>query len=151
MPDVDYSTVVPVPRQRVWEFVRDVDNWAPLTRGYQSHQQLSDREYLWVVKAEVGPVSRITRLQVTVTEWVEGERVVFTVRGLDEPVQGQGAIELRDAPEGTTIVSRASIQFGGVLGPLLNRIAGPRAREGADELVAKIVQAIQEREGGKDD
>ncbi len=147
MPEVDYSTVIAVPRERVWEFVRDVNNWAPLTRGYQSHQQLSDREYLWVVQAEVGPVSRITRLRVEVTEWIEGERVAFAVQGLDDPVQGQGVIELRDVPEGTAIVGHASLEFGGILGPLLTRLAGPWAQEGADELVAKIAQAIKEREG----
>jgi carbon monoxide dehydrogenase subunit G len=28
----------------IWEFVREMDHWAPLLTGYQSHEKQSDTE-----------------------------------------------------------------------------------------------------------
>ena len=54
LPAISYTTTMGAPRLEVWEFVRDIDNWAPFTRGYQSHELLNDRESLWVVRGDYG-------------------------------------------------------------------------------------------------
>lgn len=132
------------PRTRVWEFVRDMNNWAPFTRGYQSHELLSEFESLWTVRGDLGPISRVTKVQVLITEWVEGERVAFTVKGINEPLTGGGAIMLADAAAGqrTEIRGDATIEFGGSLGPVVNHLIGPFIESGADELVVQIVEAV---------
>jgi len=96
MPEISYVAVMNAARPRVWEFVRDINNWAPLTHGYQAHEVLNDRESVWTVKGDLGPISRVTKFHVTITEWIEGERVSFSVRGLNEPINGEGAIRLGD-------------------------------------------------------
>ena len=144
MPEISYAAVMNAPRPRVWEFVRDMNNWAPLTRGYQSHEVLNDQESVWTVKGDLGPISRITKVHVTITEWVEGERVGFTVRGLNEPISGEGAIRLGDNGNAgqTQIRGEATIAFGGSLGPVVNELIAPFIRSGADELVTKITLAV---------
>lgn len=144
MPEISYTAIMNAPRPRVWEFVRDMNNWAPFTKGYQAHDVLNDRESLWTVKGDLGPISRVTKFHVTITEWVEGERVAFTVRGRNEPLSGEGAIQLRDDGNGaqTEIRGEATIEFGGSLGPVVNELIVPFIRLGADELVTKIVVAI---------
>lgn len=121
-----------------------MNNWAPFTHGYQSHEVLNDRESIWTVKGDLGPISRVTRVHVTITEWLEGDRVGFSVEGLSEPLAGQGAIDLRDGDTATTTVIRgeATINFGGSLGPVVNHLIAPFIQAGADELVARIVIAI---------
>lgn len=131
------------PRADVWQFVQDMNNWAPFTRGYQAHEVINDRESLWTVKGDLGPISRVTRFHVTITEWIEGEKVAFTVRGLNEPISGQGAIAIADGKAaGTTIHGSATIEMGGTLGPVVNQLIVPYVEEGADELVTKIVIAV---------
>jgi carbon monoxide dehydrogenase subunit G len=144
VPDISYTTTMGASRPKVWDFVRDMDNWAPFTRGYQSHEVIDDRESVWVVKGDLGPISRITKVRVNITEWVEGEKVGFTVRGLNEPVEGSGAILLSDTAAGarTEIRADATIAFGGSLGPVVNHLIGPFIESGADELVAQIVMAV---------
>lgn len=151
MPKVEYTTTIELPRGEVWEFVRDMNNWAPFAKGYQSHEVLNDRESIWTVKGELGPVSRTTKFHVTITEWVEGERVGFTFKGLNEPISGEGAIQLKDAAGGggTEIIGEAEIKFGGALGPIVNRFIGPFVKAGADELVTKIVAAVRERSSSR--
>ena len=143
MPEITYATTMAAPRATVWEFVRDMNNWAPLTRGYQEHEILNDRESVWTVKGDLGPISRITKFHVTITEWVEGEKVAFTVKGLNEPINGQGAINIADAEASSTAIQgNATIEMGGTLGPVVNHLIVPFVEEGADELVTKIVIAV---------
>jgi len=144
MPSVDYTAAISVARPIVWDFVRDMNNWAPFARGYQAHEVVSDRESIWTVKGDVGPISRVTKFQINITEWIEGERVAFVLKGLNEPITGEGAIRLSDgAGAGTEIRGDATIQFGGSLGPAINQLVVPWLRSGADELVTKIAVALQ--------
>jgi carbon monoxide dehydrogenase subunit G len=144
VPEISYVTTMAAERPRVWEFVRDMNNWAPFTRGYQSHEIISDRESIWTVRGDLGPISRITKVEVHITEWVEGERVGFTVKGINEPLMGGGAITLSDAATGTGTAIRgdATIEFGGSLGPVVNHLIAPFIESGADELVVRIVEAV---------
>ena len=149
MPSVDYTKTIDVPLTEVWSFVRDMNNWAPLVKGYQSHEVLNERESLWNVKADLGVLSRATKARVEITEWVEGERVAFTMKGVNEPIEGGGVIQLREAGAGTEIRGEATLNFGGLMGPIANRLIGPLVRDQAEELVTKIVAAVQERSGQK--
>lgn len=145
MPDVDYTTTIEIARPDVWEFVKDMNNWAPFAEGYQSHEVVNDRESIWTVKGEIGPISRTTKFHVQITEWVEMERVAFELKGLNEPISGGGAIRLSDTEDGggTEIRGEATLQFGGSLGPIVNHMIGPWIRAGADDLVTKIARALQ--------
>jgi carbon monoxide dehydrogenase subunit G len=144
MPEISYTTTMKAARAEVWEFVKDMNNWAPFTRGYQTHEVINDRESLWTVKGDLGPISRVTKFHVTVTQWIEGEKVAFKVRGLNEPITGDGAIHLTDNgnPEQTEIRGVAKLAFGGSLGPVVNHLVVPFVKAAADELITKIVIAI---------
>ena len=145
MPNVDYTAVIDVPRATVWEFVKDINNWAPLAKGYQSHEIVSDTESLWTVKGDIGPISRVTKFEVTITEWLDGDKVGFTLKGLNESITGEGAINLADTNggSGTEIRGDALLEFGGSIGPIINHLFVPWAKEGADELVTKIALALR--------
>lgn len=149
MPTVTYTTTIDVPRADVWEFVRDMNNWAPFAKGYQSHEIINEQESIWTIKGELGPISRTTKFHIVITEWVEGERVGFTFEGLNEPISGAGAIQLKETTDsaGTAIAGEAELKFGGALGPIVNQFIGPFVRAGADELVTKIVAAVRQASG----
>ena len=38
MPEVEYTTTVNLPPSEIWEFVKDMNNWAPFLTGYQQHE-----------------------------------------------------------------------------------------------------------------
>lgn len=97
MPEVTHSTEVAVPLDTVWDFVRDMDHWAPFLTGYQRHERHDDERSTWHLKGDVGVLSREVELEVVITEWVDRERVTFTLRGINEDVEGGGVFELRPA------------------------------------------------------
>ncbi|GEM_PF-321885 len=139
---IKYEREIPLPRAQVWEFVKDINNWAPMAPGYQSHEVISDKEYIWVIKGEVGPLRRTTKVRVVVTEWVEGERVGFDLAGLNEPISGHGLITLSDSDGGTVIRGDGDVIYGGVLGPVVNRLMVPFVQQGSDELLDRIVATL---------
>lgn len=144
MPDVNYTATIRVERAAVWQFVKDINNWAPLAKGYQSHEILNENESIWTVRGDIGPISRVTKFNINVTEWLENEGVTFVMKGLNEPISGKGAIRLVDSQGGgTEIQANAEIQFGGALGPVVNQLIVPWIGAGADELVTRIAQALQ--------
>jgi carbon monoxide dehydrogenase subunit G len=95
MPTVAYTTEMRMPLDTVWAFIRDMNNWAPFLTGYQKHEVLDATDSLWTLKGEVGILSRRVELCAHVTEWIEPERVSFTLKGINEVVDGGGTLVLR--------------------------------------------------------
>lgn len=90
MPDVEHSADVSAPLPVIWDFVRDMDNWAPFLTGYQRHEKIDEDRSIWFVKGELGGLTRVAEFRVQVTEWAGPERVRFEMTGLQEPVNGSG-------------------------------------------------------------
>ena len=55
MPEVEYSTKMALSRALVWDFVKDMNNWAPMLTGYQKHEILDEKDSIWTLKGDVGP------------------------------------------------------------------------------------------------
>ena len=97
MPQVTYTTTVPIPRSKLWDFVEDIDNWAPMMTGYVSHEVEDERRSTWTLRGDVGVLSREVKLAVTITAWEGPDRVDFELEGLNEAVSGGGTFLLSDA------------------------------------------------------
>jgi carbon monoxide dehydrogenase subunit G len=96
MPEVEYTTTMALSRTLVWDFVKDMNHWAPFLTGYQSHEIVDETDSVWTLKGDVGILSRMVKLRAHVTEWIEGEKVSFTLTGLNEKVDGGGELVMAD-------------------------------------------------------
>jgi carbon monoxide dehydrogenase subunit G len=94
VPEVTYQTVLNLPVETVWDFVKDMDNWAPFVTGYREHEVDTDRHSIWTLKGDVGVLARTVKLDVQITVWDPCERVEFTLKGLNEAVEGGGTFIL---------------------------------------------------------
>lgn len=133
MPSVEHDRLVSAPFSRVWSFVRDMDNWAPLVTGYQQHQKISDNESIWQLKGELGGLSRVAEFKAVVTEWDESGRVTFTLQGINEPVTGNGTFLAQSltgtaafAPERQGVLSKL---FAGIFRYIFAQIFGSRSSQ----------------------
>lgn len=90
MAEVEYTTTAKLPVQTIWDFVCEMDNWAPLLTGYQTHEKQNDDDSVWTLKGDVGSLTRTVKFQVNVTEWAGPERVTFDLKGLNEAIEGAG-------------------------------------------------------------
>jgi Polyketide cyclase / dehydrase and lipid transport len=92
MPEVEYVTTMNAPPAAVWDFVKDMNNWAPFLTGYQKHEIIDDTDSIWTLKGNVGILSRVVTLKAHVIEWNGPERVSFTLTGINEAVEGGGTL-----------------------------------------------------------
>lgn len=117
MPSVAYSAYMGLSPEAIWEFVQDMDNWAPFMLGYQGHEKKNETESVWTLRSDVGAMSRLAKFEVVITEWNGPERVAFSLKGINEPVQGAGIVTVKaegsSEPEPTlpAVVDRDPILF----------------------------------------
>jgi carbon monoxide dehydrogenase subunit G len=172
MPSANHDRMIAAPFDRVWAFVRDMDNWAPLVTGYQRHEKLSDTESFWFLKGELGGLTRIAEFKVHIDEWDETGRVRFSLQGVNEPVTGSGSFVAEpvagDAPEvppvqrgflarlSDALVRRLfeqcrigfalTLNAGGGAGMILNMLLTPMMKPVAEDLADRIAGTIEGKE-----
>jgi hypothetical protein len=127
MPEVAYTTMMRSPLDAVWQFVSDMNNWAPFLTGYQKHEIIDTTDSLWTLKGDVGILSRKVELRAHVTEWAPNERVAFTLTGVNEVVEGGGTVVLRRA-EPTSDASSPPLPARAPHGGFFRRLLGALAR-----------------------
>jgi carbon monoxide dehydrogenase subunit G len=141
---VNYTTTVDIPLDVMWDFIKDFDNWAPMIKGYESHEKIDEKKSVWMIRGEFGSFSRLTKFNNTITKWVEKEQVAFEMTGVNEPVTGDGSVTLKpvNGGKGTQITADVGFHAGGVMGPLINRMIKPLVLTVSEELVENILAAI---------
>ena len=142
MPEAEYSTTARLPVPLIWGYVREMDNWAPFLRGYQSHEKQSDVDSTWVLKGDVGMMTRTVKFQVHIDEWGEPSRVRFTLKGVNEPMEGGGEFLLEPFEDASAAAAAPAAPKPGVFARLVRwlyrlfagrseRAAGANAGPGA--------------------
>src|SRR6478672_7164979 len=108
MPEVEYTTRMNLEPEAIWDFVKDMNNWAPFLTGYQKHEIVSDTESIWTLKGDVGMLVRSVTMRVLITEWNGPERVSFTLTGINEEMDGGGTFVMgRAAPVSSALVKQS--------------------------------------------
>jgi carbon monoxide dehydrogenase subunit G len=138
VPEVEYATTAKLPVETIWDFVHEMDNWATFVTGYQSHEKQSEKDSTWVLKGDVGVLARTVKFAVHIEEWSPPAKVTFTLKGLNEPMQGTGTfvLEKYEEPGAPTLLPAAPRP--GAFSRLLERVARffYRLRHGTAERAA---------------
>lgn len=145
MPAGTHVVTVPVNIQKIWEFVQDMNNWAPLVPGYIEHVIINDRESTWEFKGDLGFMKKKVKLKIDITEWNEPSGVVFDLTGLSDNFKGGGYFKAEAINENeTTMTGNLDISAGGMMGPMINQILVKFVPQTAEELTDAIVNKIIE-------
>ncbi|NQD65636.1 SRPBCC family protein [Bacillus haikouensis] len=88
----------------VWQFVSNLDSWAPLVPGYIEHEIINDKVSDWKFKIDIGLMKKKIYARVNITEWTKPSKVTFSLKGLNEKFTGSGSFEAERSSEFHTIV-----------------------------------------------
>ena len=143
MPEGEHLVEVHASPEAVWDFVKDMDNWAPLVPGYVSHTQINERASRWTLKGDVGILTKKVEFKVTITEWVAPSKIAFTLKGIDENASGKGHfIAEPKSVNATWVTGYLVLEQGGMLGPMVNsllkKVMPKTTREFVNKLAARI-------------
>jgi carbon monoxide dehydrogenase subunit G len=108
----EYTTASRLPAETIWAFVEDMDHWARFVTGYQSHEKKSQTESLWTLKGDVGVLQRRLVFQVEITEWSPCKRAGFRLKGVNEPMSGEGVFTLEPAGSMLPAAPPAAVRAG---------------------------------------
>lgn len=143
MPSGTHTTDLDIPIEKVWEFVSDMNRWAPLVPGYIEHEILSDTQSTWTFKGDLGIMQKTVKLQIDITEWREPSLVTFDLTGLNENFAGNGYFKADAISDSKTEMhGNLDITAKGMMGPMINTILKSFVPKTAEELTKAIAEEI---------
>ncbi|MCM3214292.1 CoxG family protein [Niallia taxi] len=146
MPSKKHSVVVKAPLEKVWDFVRSMDNWAPLVPGYIQHQIISDLVSTWEFKTDIGFIKKKISLRIDILKWEEPSQVSFKLTGINEKFIGSGYFSAQQVGEmQTKMTGYLEINAFGTFAPMVNSVLEPKLDEITQELTIEVCKAIEQR------
>jgi len=149
MPAGTHTVELDVGIQDIWNFVSDMDRWAPLVPGYIEHEIISDEQSTWTFKGDIGIMQKTVKLQIDITKWDEPTTVTFDLTGLNENFGGNGYFEAESISEDRTkMTGHLDITAKGMMGPMINAILKNFVPKTAEELTMAVANQINKEING---
>ncbi|WP_068673222.1 CoxG family protein [Oceanobacillus sp. Castelsardo] len=135
------------PVSNIWDFVSDMNKWAPLVPGYVSHQIIDDRHSVWIIHGDIGIMERTVALNIKIVEWIENETIIFQVATSNETCKGEGCFEV-EALSDTRSKMKGYLQVHvkGMVGTMVNPVLKTLVPKVGKDFTDKIATNIMERE-----
>ncbi|SEA60360.1 CoxG family protein [Paenibacillus sp. 276b] len=147
MPNGSHQIQLEISIHTIWDFVRDMNKWAPLVPGYIEHEILNQHQSTWSFKGDLGFVKKTVKLQIDITQWQEPTRVSFDLTGLSDNFSGNGYFEADAINKHLTMMTGyLDITAKGAMGPMINSILKNFVPKTAFELSEAIAAEIIEIE-----
>jgi carbon monoxide dehydrogenase subunit G len=148
MPSGMHQVEVHLPIENVWDFVKDMDNWAPLVPGYIGHQKINERRSTWEFKSDIGIMKKKVSLLIDITEWKEPNLVTFNLKGLNEKFTGHGYFKAEKIRSNLTrMTGFLEIVAEGAMGSIVNNILKASIPKTAEEMALAISGRLEELNG----
>lgn len=145
MPQGTHTVELPLSIERIWDFVHDMNKWAPLVPGYIEHEILSERQSTWAFKGDLGFMKKKVKLKIDIKEWNEPTLVTFDLSGISDNFKGGGYFRAEAIDENNTRMSgHLDITAGGMMGPMINQILVNFVPQTATELTDAIAERLME-------
>ncbi len=126
MIEAEKSITIDTDIETVWDYVRDIRNWANLFPGCRECTVINDDHSRWIIKVGTGGMVRTVHVLVHVEEWDGPERVNFSYKLEGDPAQGSGAyIATRKGPRETEITLRVCVEGSGSTAAMWETMSKP--------------------------
>jgi uncharacterized membrane protein len=143
MPSGKYQVEIQLPIDDIWEFIRDIDNWAPLVPGYVGHTKINDHQSTWDFQSESGLIKKNLSLLIDITEWIEPSLVAFHLTS--EKYSGRGYFQAdRLNDNRTKMTGYLEIGAVGAMGSVKNKVLNTILPKKTEELAVAISLRMKE-------
>ncbi|MFC7783873.1 SRPBCC family protein [Rossellomorea sp. GCM10028870] len=131
-------------QSHVWEFIRDMNAWAPLVHGYKEHSIVSDVQSTWKFTIHYGVVSKKVQVKVLITDWKEPSHVKFILRGINQKFTGVGFFKAEKVNSSNTAMTGClKIESSSSLAKILESTFDKMVQELTRELTEAVGEAIE--------
>lgn len=147
---IETSQTVPVhvPIGDVWEYVKNISNWAELMPGLQSCDIIDENDSRWVLKVGVGALVRTVKVNVHVEQWDGPGRVLFQFKLQGDPVSGGGSYLAKSLGASTTEMALAlRVEGTGPMAPMWEAMGSPLLPKFALAFAQQLAEGIERASG----
>ncbi|MDC3418246.1 CoxG family protein [Aquibacillus salsiterrae] len=145
MPSGTHEVELNISIDSIWDFVKDMNNWAPLVPGYIDHNILNDNQSTWTFKGDLGIMQKKIKLQIDITAWQEPNLVTFDLKGLNENFAGTGYFKAEAISISNTKMSgNLDITAHGMMARVVNPVLKLFVPKTATELTNNIANKLKE-------
>ncbi|WP_370295998.1 CoxG family protein [Rossellomorea marisflavi] len=95
------SLLVHAPIEAVWDFISEVELWAPLVSGYIGHTRFARDHVEWKMKIPYGIIKKTVTAEVRVKEWIPPEKISFALGDAKGSFVGCGEFTAKADGDGT--------------------------------------------------
>ena len=143
MPSGMHQVELELPIEVIWNFVKDMDNWAPLVPGYIRHEKINHRQSTWEFKGDVGFLKKKISVIIDIQEWRPPNKVCFTLSG--EKYSGEGYFEAQAINENRTkLIGFLDVNAFGKMEGMKNSLLKSAIPKSAEEIANAISTRLVE-------
>lgn len=142
-----HSVELDTPITTIWDFVSDMNNWAPLVPGYVDHQMVDERHSIWKVHGDIGVMERTVSLNIHIIEWKAPNLIVFQVSTRNGTCKGEGYFQAEAISESKTkMMGSLDLTIRGMIGRMINPVLKTFVPKVGKDFTEKMAAKITERE-----
>jgi carbon monoxide dehydrogenase subunit G len=131
--------------ETVWDYVKDIQNWATLFPGCSACDVLNDNDSRWTLKVGAGGMVKTVNVLVHVDKWAGPEAVDFSFKLEKEPVTGSGSFRSSAASNAETAVCmRVQVVGTGAMAPMWEAVSKPLLPQLAKSFAASLKAEIEQ-------
>ncbi|WML48754.1 SRPBCC family protein [Neobacillus sp. PS3-34] len=139
------EVIINQPIAVIWDFVKEMDNWAPLVPGYISHEKVNERQSQWTFREDVGILKKKVTMLITIKEWIEPTKVTFDLKGINENMTGKGYFLAEALDKNKTKMSGyLEMTAEGPLAGIINAVLKTSVPKKGEEMTAAISAKLME-------
>ena len=147
MPSGIHVIELDIPIQNIWDFISQMDKWAPLVPGYVEHKVINDKQSTWKFKADIGVMQKTVSLKIDITEWLAPTMVAFNLTERSGNFSGKGYFEaVKQSDKETKMTGYLQVTANGMMGPMMNKVMKSFVQKNTKELTEAIAHNITEME-----
>ncbi|MDT8860123.1 SRPBCC family protein [Alkalihalobacillus sp. MEB130] len=131
----------------MWEFIKEMENWAPCMPGYVSFQKVDTNVSIWALKGDMGILKRTMNFKVTVTERVKPERVAFKLEAQSIGIKGEGSYRaVRKGTDMTEVEFYLDMSGTGIPAKVVNVLLSKTLPRDCKELKENLIEVLEKDE-----
>ncbi|EGQ26859.1 carbon monoxide dehydrogenase subunit G superfamily protein [Sporosarcina newyorkensis 2681] len=144
MPNGMEEIKISAPVDRVWRFLDDMNQWAPLIPGYIEHEVANEKQFTWKFRADLGVIQKNIEMQVDIVERSENSKVAFKLQGLNENLEGNGYFQLKEVDrESTDLTGYLDMSGKGMMGSVMNSMMKSYVPQTVRDLTVAVGEKLQ--------
>ncbi|MFD1848725.1 CoxG family protein [Oceanobacillus bengalensis] len=142
-----HAIEIDMPIHKIWDFVSDINNWAPLVPGYTEHTIINDRKSVWKINGDLGVLQRTVHVNVHITEWNEPSNVSFELSSSGKTCVGSGYFKAESLSQTKTkMTGFLDVKIQGMMKPVVNPVLKTIVPKVGKDFTEKIANKIIEKE-----